>query len=216
MSDLTRHRFAWLDALARHAGQPTNVFRLAYLISGYVNRRTGDAWPGQERLARELGVTVRTIRTCSAWLLSTGYLDITAGRGRGRTHRYRLRVPSEIPKQTQRSEPHRPAPRLRPRSQVDGSFEAFWQTYPRKIDKAAARRVYESVLRAGKATAAELLDGAQRYAQERAGHEPRYTKHPKTWLNAESWRNEPENLTPTTSTEAGGISAVRGILGWKH
>jgi hypothetical protein len=211
MSDLTRHRFAWLDALARHEDQPPNVFRLGYLIASYVNRKTGDAWPGQDRLARELGVGLSTVRRGRAWLVANAYLKITAGRGRGRTHHYQLTLPGQI-----RTETPQQRPRLTARPQSDGLFEAFWQAYPRKIDKAAARRTYESVLRAGKATAAELFDGAQRYAQQRAGQESRYTKYPKTWLNNESWRNEPENLTATASTEAGGISAVRGILGWKH
>ena len=222
--DFKRRRMALLDALVGHPDQPPNVFRLFYLITGYVNAATGDAWPSQERLARELGLTVRTVRDRTDWLVDNGYLEVTAGRGRSITHRYRMPEPTRqsdlwedatiVPPPIKAAAAKRkPAPALRP---SDNSFETFWQAYPRKIDKAAAQRTFQSILQARKATAAELIDGAERYAQERAGQNPKYTKHPKTWLNAGSWQNEPENLKQTTSTEPGAMSAMRGVLTWKH
>ncbi len=80
---------------------------------------------------------------------------------------------------------HRPkkesARRKQKEAELDAEFEAFWAAYPRHKDKAAARKAY------GKAKAAtsaeEILAGAHRYAEERAGEEEKYTKHAATWLN---------------------------------
>jgi hypothetical protein len=35
-----------------------------------------------------------------------------------------------------------------------------------------------------------LIAGAQRYAVERREQDPKYTKHPATWLNAGCWQDE--------------------------
>src|SRR5262245_13274370 len=131
MSDTQTHRqrFAWLDALARHSKQRRNVLRLAYVIANtFHNSRTGDAWPGQERLARELGVNVRTILRCIGWLIANGYLECDPGRGLGRGHgkttdRYRLTLPElrdDVPKSERKPKPPRQ------RSIDASSFDAFW------------------------------------------------------------------------------------------
>ncbi len=73
---------------------------------------------------------------------------------------------------------------------VEGAFESFWNQYPRKVDKAAAKKAYQRVIAKKQATPDELLTGAMRYAAERCGQDSKYTKHPTTWLNAGSWANE--------------------------
>ena len=35
------------------------------------------------------------------------------------------------------------------------------------------------------------IAGAQRYAGERAGEDPKFTKHPATWLRGGCWEDEP-------------------------
>jgi DNA-binding Lrp family transcriptional regulator len=50
------------------------------------------AWPGQARLSRELGLSVRTLRDCVRELEEAELLE-TERRGLGRTNIYRLRVP---------------------------------------------------------------------------------------------------------------------------
>jgi hypothetical protein len=41
------------------------------------------------------------------------------------------------------------------------------------------------------ATPEELLAGAMRYAAERVGQDPKFTKNPATWLNKGSYADEP-------------------------
>src|SRR5262249_23561120 len=63
--------------------------------------------------------------------------------------------------------------------------------YPRRVARGAALKAYKQARTRG-ATAEELLDGAKRYASERAGQDPQYTKHPATWLRGLCWLDEPE------------------------
>jgi Helix-turn-helix domain len=82
----------------------------------------------------------------------------------------------------------KPQARISP-AEVAERFERFWAAYPRKVAKEAARRAYDKALERG-VTPAVLLAGAQRYAAERQGEPPRYTKHPATWLNGGCWEDE--------------------------
>jgi hypothetical protein len=75
--------------------------------------------------------------------------------------------------------------------EISESFERFYQQYPRKAAKALASKAYRAVITKNLATPQELLAGAMRYAAERSGHDPKYTKHPTTWLNGGCWADEP-------------------------
>jgi hypothetical protein len=86
-------------------------------------------------------------------------------------------------------------------------FEWWWLAYPRRVSKGQARRAYERVLKSQLATADELQRGAEHYARQRAGQDPRYTKHPATWLNAECWKDE-----APAAPAVGHASAMAGIL----
>lgn len=67
-------------------------------------------------------------------------------------------------------------------------FESFWQAYPRKVGKGAARKAFE---KAREQTEAEpIVEAALAYSSKRAGQEERYTAHPATWLNQERWTDE--------------------------
>ena len=69
------------------------------------------------------------------------------------------------------------------------AFARFWSAYPKHAGKLDAEKAFKAAL---KTTDAEtIIAGAERYAGERAGQEPRYTKHPGTWLRAGCWGDEP-------------------------
>ncbi len=72
-------------------------------------------------------------------------------------------------------------------------FSEFWITYPRRIDKRAAERAWKAALKRGNRDGAIVL-AARRYAKEKVGTDPKYIKHPATWLNADAFDNEPEAL----------------------
>jgi hypothetical protein len=72
-------------------------------------------------------------------------------------------------------------------------FAAFYDCYPLKKGRRAAAKAYGEALK--RAPAGIILTGAQRYATEMAGTEPKYIKHPTTWLNGDFWGDVPPQLT---------------------
>lgn len=72
---------------------------------------------------------------------------------------------------------------------LDATFEAFWRVYPRKVGKGAARKAWVKAMKV--ATIDAIMEGAERYATERAGADVSYTAHPTTWLNGQRWLDEP-------------------------
>jgi hypothetical protein len=84
-------------------------------------------------------------------------------------------------------------------------FEQFWRAYPRRVAKDAARKAFAKVRERGVALDV-LVAGAKRYAAERAGQDPKYTKHPATWLNAGCWQDE-------APAGEGGPPTIDGVTG---
>jgi hypothetical protein len=74
-------------------------------------------------------------------------------------------------------------------------FDEFWNVYPRKTAKAAAKAKFLRLVRSGKVTADELIDGAERYAAEVAERGPAPDGripmcNPTTWLSQGRWEDE--------------------------
>jgi hypothetical protein len=80
-------------------------------------------------------------------------------------------------------------PQPRSTAELAEGFERFWSAYPRKVAKEAARKAWAKAIKGG-VELETLIAGAQRYAAERAGQDPKFTKHPATWLNAGCWQDE--------------------------
>jgi Helix-turn-helix domain len=102
----------------------------------------------------------------------------------------------------------------------DATFEGWWKQYPRRVAKGAAEKAYSRIVGSGEASVAELMAGALRYAAERTGQDPQFTKHPSTWLAGACWADEPQapaqprKVTPVNrQANGGGMSAVAGIFG---
>lgn len=70
----------------------------------------------------------------------------------------------------------------------DPDFERFYATYPRKVGKGRARVAWKAATK--RTPAAVIHAGAERYATEQAGADPRFVAHPATWLNGERWLDE--------------------------
>jgi hypothetical protein len=112
--------------------------------------------------------------------------------------------PSPIaPTSPAKSQPAPPPPELhekpavvaKPRPSNRGTripdFDELWCLFPRRVGKGIARKAFEKIINSGLATVNELKLGAMRYAAERGGKDPKFTKHPATWLNGECWKDEP-------------------------
>ena len=77
-----------------------------------------------------------------------------------------------------------PAPEAPTEPKYSAHFEAFWEAYPRKEEKAYAYKKYKTRLKDGYSEA-DLLLAAKNYAVQckRLKTEKRYIKHPKTFLS---------------------------------
>lgn len=86
------------------------------------------------------------------------------------------------------------------------AFDIFWEVYPLKKGKGAARKAWVRAIR--KISEEDVINGAIRYRQEkREQNTPgRYIKHPATWLNGECWDDEPDHRG--VSSGAGPAGAV--------
>lgn len=91
-------------------------------------------------------------------------------------------------------------PRDRALSQAE-EFTAFYELYPRKKSKGAARLAFARARKL--VTFEELMAGVEDYIKwlTAEGTEMRYVKHPSTWLNQECWDDD---NTPSTETLGGG------------
>lgn len=73
-------------------------------------------------------------------------------------------------------------------SASDEAFARFWNEYPRKEAKAAARKAWAKAVKI--ADPQMIIDGAARFACD-VNRDPGFTPHPATWLNAGRWEDEP-------------------------
>src|SRR6185312_14330137 len=79
--------------------------------------------------------------------------------------------------------------------------ESFWPEYPLKKGKPAALKAFAA---ARKQTSLEtIMAGVCRYAAERVGQDPKFTKYPQGWLSGAHWADEPTPVFVPASTAAG-------------
>ena len=69
-------------------------------------------------------------------------------------------------------------------------FDEFWERYPRRIGKAAARKAYAKAMKVG--THDDIMFGLSQQMTSLTAREAQYIPHPATWLNQERWNDEPE------------------------
>lgn len=68
-------------------------------------------------------------------------------------------------------------------------FDRFWEAYPRRTAKGAARRAWPAAVRAA-GSIEKILAGARRYRDD-PNRDEQFTAHPATWLRAERWDDPP-------------------------
>jgi hypothetical protein len=82
------------------------------------------------------------------------------------------------------------APAIPPGDTDPPEFTAFWDCYPRRVAKGAARRAWRNAVK--KADPVLIVAGAREFraAVEAEGREAQFVPHPSTWLNGERWADE--------------------------
>ena len=85
-------------------------------------------------------------------------------------------------------------PTRKPRREPE-RFAEFYDLYPKHKGRDAAARAFAKVIERG-VDAQDLVNGAKRYRVEVTGKDPKYVKHPATWLNQGCWQDEPDLTAP--------------------
>ena len=75
---------------------------------------------------------------------------------------------------------------------IKGEFEKFWELYPRKVGKGAARTAYERATK--KEQPFNIYQALQNQEPYLKNQEKKYIPHPTTWLNQERWGDSLEDL----------------------
>jgi uncharacterized protein YdaU (DUF1376 family) len=89
-----------------------------------------------------------------------------------------------------------PTPRIDSSEYLNGhtqDFERFYTAYPLHKGRGQAIRAFKKAIQ--KTDVETLIRGAKAYAAD-PSRKPEFTKHPATWLNAESWADDGDLLKP--------------------
>lgn len=103
--------------------------------------------------------------------------------------------PSDYPSHSPTT--YNPSPRA-----VEAAFDTFWELYPRKVGKQAAKATFTKLSRT--VDPEIIVDGAARLANDPNLPEKKLIPHAKTWLNEGRWEDEPypEEVRRLSSAEA--------------
>jgi len=209
----------------RVLGNGTDAFVLAWIDfrvnsekNGEVYKRDGVYWwrLTTEALAEECGFSYGVTRKSVERLLRDGFLEATSHQVRGVTDRaksYRLTDKSRLrdggPVQLNESGPaqlNSSSSSLKKevntvrKSEADEDFNAWWKLYPKKQNKGAARKAYQSAL--GKASAEDLMLGLKAYLELSESYRKGFVPLPTSWLNGERWCDEYEGSSTARLDEA--------------
>ena len=97
--------FTWRSVIA-DAALPGPVKCVAFALSLHMNERGGSCYPGEKRLARESGFSIRTVRNALTVLRDAGLLEITVTKGR--VNRYKALAPVAAPPRQEMPHPEAP------------------------------------------------------------------------------------------------------------
>ena len=82
-------RLKWLDLVSSKTYLSTTAKALATrIVSGYLNRHQGRAWPAQATLARDLNVSVATVQRAIRELVGDGLLSVRSKKSSGQSNDY--------------------------------------------------------------------------------------------------------------------------------
>jgi hypothetical protein len=141
----------------------------------------------QARAAKRQDSDIHAVRyaTCSVTENAT---DNATG-SKGREGKGREEIEEEVPPLSPKAGPE---PRRAERAAVcaDLDFDRFWNLYPRKIGKGAARKAWATAVKRAEEGAMSILGGItvqtslDRFDTREGG---RFIPHPSTWLNGDRW-----------------------------
>ena len=168
----------------------------------------GTCFPSQKTLALKARTTETWVSASVRQMIKDGLLEIIEkGNGRGNRTIYKLNKGVTHNGETHNGETgDQQSPnvqelyllknRKEPSKDLASSFDLFWNKYPRRVAKVAARNVFLSVMLKPDAPSLDtLLTAVDRYAKSEI--DKKYIAHPATWLRQGRWEDDSEECTTT-------------------
>lgn len=190
-------------------------------LARYANRRTRTCYPAKETIAERAGLSMNTVSRCLSELRDGGAITTKRRNidGLPTSSVYTLHMvgpfgekpnfeedddalipksealipvfEADIPEFGIQTRQGNQTSRTRQDISLSiSTFETFWQTYPRRVAKGNARKAWEKATR--KTAPDVIVEAAKAYAVSSQGSDPKFIKHPASWLNAECWTDEPD------------------------
>jgi len=184
-------------------------FRLYAVLARYADYNTHRAFPSRETLAERLGTSIRTVERSVMELQDRGAIK---RQNRGRYHSNMYLLVTDDPKTTSETSDKNVVRDDKSVVRSDKSvvrddknvaltrtieqelknkndiFLQFWNIYPKKVDRRKAEKALQNALK--RSSLSNILEGAEKYRDD-PNRKLQFTKNPATWLNADSWLNEP-------------------------
>jgi len=168
----------------------------------------GTCFPSQKTLALKARTTETWVSASVRQMIKDGLLEIIEkGNGRGNRTIYKLNkgvTDNGVTHNGVTSDQQSPnvqelylyKNRKEPLNNVSSEFEQFWNKYPRRVAKVAARNVFLSVMLKPNAPSLDtLLTAVDNYAKSEI--DKKYIAHPATWLRQGRWEDDqPSTTTP--------------------
>ena len=191
------------------------AFRLYAVLARYADNVTHQAFPSLETLAGRLGCGEKTVRRAIDDLVAHGAIQ-KHSRGRYQSSLYtvmttapfgskvtgegsevsgegskvstRLDINDQVTITTE-LEPTELEPLNKKANDFEQLFAEWWESYPNKKGKGAAKVAYRKALK--KVSHDLLMERVERYRDD-PNRVDLYTPYPQKWLNEERWDDEPE------------------------
>lgn len=180
-------------------------------IADRADRDTWECWPSHKLLAKDAGMSARTVldlmfvleeaklisraahfrpdgtRSSDRITLLSGYATIAGGDRNIQRDQPQHSTP-ERAKAAVQNLVTEPGKRTDIVLGAAEPFDAWWSAYPRKMAKVAARKAWKAA--SAKIGLDDLLELTRLFADHVLGKDPEHIAHPATWLNGERWNDE--------------------------
>jgi DNA-binding transcriptional regulator YhcF (GntR family) len=183
---------------------PNPIAKVVLLELARYSNANGECFPSRETISKGSGIAVRSVVRAIQWLEDEGLIRIEHRYGTSNFYviismeeemtedtRANLAHEGVIYLDTSKKKKDNTSYRANLARPTDSPlFLAFWQAYPRRIGKGAARTAFARSL--GFADGNKIVQAAIAYAAHcvEAKIEQKFIPHPTTWLNAERWEDD--------------------------
>lgn len=177
---------------------PTREKFILLMLANYADENNF-CWPSNGRLCDDTGMSKNTLLAGLRGLAEIGVIDIIKRSEDGYTlpNKYKLHF-EPVGSNSERGvvanlngggSNSAPKPINKPIKESiyssSDDFDTFWEHYPRKIGKLAAKSAFAKAMKITDLDT--IMDACVDFASSRRGQDEAFTPHPATWLNQGRW-----------------------------